>query len=169
MLKERGLNKGSDPRKWGLLGAILEVVSHTGLPAFALVQSFQHNSQSDTIKTQARLCHSSVRDPPVTPLSLGVKARVFTMTSKSLPDLVLLPLAAQVFLLSLLLLLLQPKKLVAGSLNEPGRLPPASGPLGFLLLVPRRLFPQITAWLSPSLSSHITQCHLSEAFQGLDI
>ena len=169
MLKERGLNEGSDPRKWGLLGAILEVVNPTGLPAFALVQSFQHNSQSDAIKTQARWCHSSVRDPPVTPISFGVKARVFTMTSKSLPDLVLLPLPAQVILLSLLLLLRQPDKLIAGSWNEPGRLAPASGPLGFLLLVPRRLFPQVTAWLSPSLSSNITQCHRSEAFQGLDI
>lgn len=41
--------------------------------------------------------------------------------------------------------------------------------LGFLFLVPKRLFPKITACLSSSLPSNITQCHLGEAFQDLYI
>lgn len=57
--------------------------------------------------------------------------------SLHLLDLVLSPLQAHVILLSSSLLLLQPHELLTGSLNEPGRLAAASGPLCFVLLLPR--------------------------------
>lgn len=105
------------------------------------------------------------------PVLPGVKAKVLTITSKSLPDLTLLGLQAHLTLLSplfLLLSLLQPK-LLKGSLNKSGQLVPASGPLCLLLLLLRMLFPKcLHGWL-PLFLQMFTQYHLSEAFQDLDV
>lgn len=62
----------------------------------------------------------------MTPISIGMKAKVFTTIWNSPPDLVLLPLQAHLILPSPLLLLFQAAELLTGSLNKPGRLASAS-------------------------------------------